>query len=692
MSIKVEKINKIFIKKMAISLLAQLLILCVLIIFIRNYIKDSQVNSISNNLLIKDLYSLEKIAQYKLLQSNYALDLELHNLSEEKKLDNIKFFKEIPRLQCDILNLKKFKLCKIGDEYIGISMVSINHKVLGYIVARKKYDFVASSALTYDLLLILLSIIGIFVINVGLLFFPLKEKIEKNTGFLLDFLSGKDHENVSQAIISIEEYQTIARQFIDERNKITVLQAEKFYYEARKKIAEQVAHDIRSPLVAISTAVSDISAIPENQRVMVKNAATRINEIANNLLLSSKGALIDEQKICSNDFLLSESILIIVESIIIEKTYEYFNQKSIKFSVENNSHCCFATIHLASFKRVLSNLINNSIEASTAQGVIDIRLRCLNGKIHITIIDNGCGIPPYILPKIMEQGFSFGKESGAGFGLYHAKQQIDLLNGKLLIESEVDVGTQVTIVLPQCKPPVWFCDKLAIQYGANIIILDDDPSIHDAWNQRLSHMPNLNITHYKSIAEFLIVANEPQSCDALYLIDYEFLLDDKNGVDVIEQLNIQQHSILVTSAFEDQALRTRCLTLGIKIIPKPYVPYIPISVAHNPHSHTNIILIDDNKLVRMTWQFAAKKAGCDLKIYSSFESFVSEIDRHDKSTAIYLDSDLGNGIKGEECAYRLFQQGFTNIHITTGYCVEKYLSFSWIKTVIGKTPPFYIVK
>ena len=94
----------------------------------------------------------------------------------------------------------------------------------------------------------------------------------------------------------------------------------------------------------------------------------------------------------------------------------------------------------------------------------------------------------------------------------------------------------------------------------------------------------------------------------------------------------------------------------------------------------------------MTWQFAAKKVGCDLKMYSSFKSFVSEIDRHDKNTAIYMDSDLGNGIKGEECAYFLFQNGFTNIHITTGYCAEKYSSFPWIKTVIGKVPPFYMGK
>jgi signal transduction histidine kinase/FixJ family two-component response regulator len=448
----------------------------------------------------------------------------------------------------------------------------------------------------------------------------------------------------------------------------------------------QAAQDIRSPLAAINTVLSNVDAISEKERLMIRNAAKRINDIANNLLLKPN------QLVDNKTELFDELIFVVLEAIISEKRYEYSNGKNpIYFHSTEHTYNSFVYINIVSFKRVLSNLLNNSFEALQHNGSINIWLNCHEQTVEIKIQDNGCGIPPHVLSKVTEHGFSYNKKQGAGFGLSYAKQSIEEVQGTFEIFSELNRGTTISICLPRRIPPSWFCSTLLINTG-KISIVDDDPSIHDAWNQRLAHVPNLNINHYQTIAEFLISINEPQNFDALYLIDYEFLLEDKNGVDVIEQLNIQQHSILVTSAFEDQALRTRCLTLGIKIIPKPYVPYIPISVAQNTHSHSNIILIDDNKLVRMTWQFAAKKVGCDLKMYSSFKSFVSEIDRHDKDTAIYMDSDLGNGIKGEECAYFLFQNGFTNINITTGYCVEKYSSFPWIKTVIGKVPPFYMGK
>ena len=59
----------------------------------------------------------------------------------------------------------------------------------------------------------------------------------------------------------------------------------------------QVVHDIRSPLAAINTALLDVASIPESKRIMIRNAAKRINEIANNLLLQSKNYSLNKQDI-----------------------------------------------------------------------------------------------------------------------------------------------------------------------------------------------------------------------------------------------------------------------------------------------------------------------------------------------------------------------------------------------------------
>ena len=46
----------------------------------------------------------------------------------------------------------------------------------------------------------------------------------------------------------------------------------------------QVAHDIRSPLAALNTALKHLKELPEQERILIRNATRRISDIANNLL------------------------------------------------------------------------------------------------------------------------------------------------------------------------------------------------------------------------------------------------------------------------------------------------------------------------------------------------------------------------------------------------------------------------
>lgn len=154
-----------------------------------------------------------------------------------------------------------------------------------------------------------------------------------------------------------------------------------------------------------------MSSISENKRIMIRNAAKRINDIANNILSQSKH---NSSELGSNDLdgnILPELIFVVLDNIVSEKRYEYHNSKiDIQLKVSPCCHSCFSNINLVSFKRVLSNLINNSIEAIDCSGFVIISLRCDNDQVEITIEDNGCGIPSEILPQVTEQGFSFNKK------------------------------------------------------------------------------------------------------------------------------------------------------------------------------------------------------------------------------------------------------------------------------------------
>ena len=63
-----------------------------------------------------------------------------------------------------------------------------------------------------------------------------------------------------------------------------------------------------------------------------------------------------------------------------------------------------------------------------------------NGKLLITVRDTGCGIPEEIRDRVFEKGFST-KGTGRGVGMYHTKQLVESLGGKISFESEKDTGT-----------------------------------------------------------------------------------------------------------------------------------------------------------------------------------------------------------------------------------------------------------
>jgi signal transduction histidine kinase len=249
-------------------------------------------------------------------------------------------------------------------------------------------------------------------------------------------------------------------------------------------VARQVAHDIRSPLAAITMVSRDLQEVPEEKRLLLQAATNRITDISNNLL----------SRDCSDSRRLSERpvsqlLYPVIESIISEKRAQYQNRSGLSLSLEiedESVYFRFALFSSVELKRILSNLINNSVEALTGDGKVRVLVRTEEKFVTIKIIDNGKGIPDEILPRVFNRGESFGKEGGSGLGLHHAKEMIDRWKGQIKVESSCGVGTEVTLKLPHGQSLKYFVQELHVKQDATIIVLDDDPSIHAIWRKKIS--------------------------------------------------------------------------------------------------------------------------------------------------------------------------------------------------------------
>jgi two-component system phosphate regulon sensor histidine kinase PhoR len=108
--------------------------------------------------------------------------------------------------------------------------------------------------------------------------------------------------------------------------------------------------------------------------------------------------------------------------------------------------------------QILVNVVDNAIKYTPAGGTISFEAMPLGDRqISVQVKDTGQGIPSMDLPRITERFYRVDRarsreEGGTGLGLSIVKHLLQLLNGKLRIQSELGKGTMVEVILPVSSP------------------------------------------------------------------------------------------------------------------------------------------------------------------------------------------------------------------------------------------------
>ncbi|HVJ64683.1 MAG TPA: HAMP domain-containing sensor histidine kinase [Bdellovibrionota bacterium] len=384
----------------------------------------------------------------------------------------------------------------------------------------------------------------------------------------------------SQALDSLKDKQFT----ITEVNAFVNALSEYREYSALKKMSDiyaQLSHDIRSPLAALTVADKDLKLLPEHSRTMIRGAIARIRDIANHLLEKNRQAQAKTLENPPSETLKAEYLPGLLEAIMSEKRMQYSTRLNLTFDFHlgQESYGLFSSVNPEHFKRLVSNLVNNAAEAIRESGVVSVTLRSHNDFAVIDVKDTGCGIPPEILSKVFDKGLSYNKENGFGLGLYHARECVKEWGGKIEIFSKLDEGTHLEVSIPLSSPPYWFVDK--IDATKEIVVVDDDPNIHNLWVSRFSTLKKgsrpQRVIHFSDLKEFQDWHKTAASSHTLFLVDYEFSNSNETGLDIIDSLAIHPQSILVTSRFEEPEVFARCEKHRLKLLPKACVGLVPLS-------------------------------------------------------------------------------------------------------------------
>ena len=209
------------------------------------------------------------------------------------------------------------------------------------------------------------------------------------------------------------------------------------------KTVSALAHQIRTPLSAATLYAShlfekDLTSVQIKD--FSKKILARLNHLerqVQDMLIFAKGNLILNDSITMNDFLND------LRSAIDTSFREKNSKLIIKNLCPNTKFIC----NSQSLIGALSNLINNSLQASQNGDSIHLCVEAVGDNLNFSIIDSGQGIQPNLLSRLQqgEEAFLSTKSQGTGLGLAVARVVAREHQGSLSIESKFGEGTRVDL-------------------------------------------------------------------------------------------------------------------------------------------------------------------------------------------------------------------------------------------------------
>lgn len=357
--------------------------------------------------------------------------------------------------------------------------------------------------------------------------------------------------------------------------------AKESFDHGRLKMAEQLAHHMKGSLGLMRLRVNNAASLSDNEKASLLTAITEVSEAAKDIL-ESRRAVEDSKDATS-------TVVDVID--LLEKTVARAQAvPGLKIISDfQPSPASFIKGNPGELRSALGNIIDNAVDALNGEGQVTVSLRLESEIAEISISDNGCGIPPEILPRLMAEGATFGKANGNGLGLFHAKATVERMGGTIRLESTFGEGTTVRLCLPLESAEDAAVEKTGVAQnidvlpGQTLIVVDDDPRIHKAWADKLKDWPAdawVNLYSAREFTNWLRDNGSGELGSRLYLMDFDLgETPSENGLALVQEHGIQFESVLVTGAAERPEVKTTAAALGVRVLSKDRLTDIELRYA-----------------------------------------------------------------------------------------------------------------
>lgn len=207
-----------------------------------------------------------------------------------------------------------------------------------------------------------------------------------------------------------------------------------------------MSHEIRTPLNAI---VGFSSLLTSTESAAEKELYNSLIGHNNKLLLNLINDVIDLSKIESGYLELRPDWVNLTE-LLDESVAEYAHQvpSGVELLTNYPAHDSLVELDKLRIKQILSNFLSNALK-NTTTGHVEVFYEVDHQSVRIGVKDTGRGIPQNMLEKIFERFEKLDSfAQGAGLGLPICKLIVEKMNGRILVDSQLGIGTTFIIELP----------------------------------------------------------------------------------------------------------------------------------------------------------------------------------------------------------------------------------------------------
>lgn len=349
----------------------------------------------------------------------------------------------------------------------------------------------------------------------------------------------------------------------------------------KSRFFTNISHELRTPLTVISGMVDQLKKDPE---AWLDKSVSMIKRNSENLL-NLVNQILDLRKLETGQLELHfiQDNIILYLSYILESFHSLADQKNIKLLFESEQSELVMDYDPAKILRIVTNLLSNAIKFTPRGGTIWLKAGRRSNDLLIQVKDTGIGIPEDQLSSIFDRFYQVDtahsrKGEGTGIGLAIVKEFVQLMEGEIWVESELNKGTTFNFALPirqtselkatEDKEAVVQKVKGMITKSADVeenhgpenlkeelptlLIIEDNPDVRQYLMACLKGKYHLKVAEDGLQGEKIAISDIPD------LIISDVMMPGKDGFELCESLKTDQRTshipfILLTAKADDES-------------------------------------------------------------------------------------------------------------------------------------------